>query len=137
MGRRNAVKSLLNSGESVLASGSISGSVDVRTDLPGSYDLLEVHLTNQRLLCLDALARQPALVWWSWLEHLQSVHAEVRWQNRVVNRGRETIVTLHSGSGDRVVWAHNHVVDGRRRTARFVEALERSIGAPPAPWGAR
>lgn len=122
-----AIQAFLEPGEQVLGSCAATGSVDIAVDLPPNGRMLQAYLSSQRLLFVDHAARQPRLVWWTWLDEVRRVDIEVRWQNRVVNRGRETIVSLHMHDGRTITHGHIHHIDGLRKTKRFTEAVAQAV----------
>ncbi|MFT7648324.1 MAG: hypothetical protein ACI8Y4_003076 [Candidatus Poriferisodalaceae bacterium] len=97
----------------------MSGSVDVATDVPERG--LSAVLTNERVLFFGSTGAN--LFWWVGLDQIVNLVAELRWQNRVLNRGRETILTFQLTNGERFVGSSVHVVENKRRTDKFHRAV--------------
>ena len=121
------VERFLEPGEQVVQSCTVSGSVDVTVDLPGRGRIMWAFITSDRLLFVDHAARPPKLAWWTWLDEISRVDVTVRWQQRVANRGRETIVTLQMVNGRHITCGHIHHMDGRRKTKRFTDTLTDAV----------
>ncbi|MCP3938401.1 MAG: hypothetical protein GY708_23890 [Actinomycetia bacterium] len=82
--------------------------------------------TSHRVLFL-AGRRLDQLYWSVDLRHIESVETPVRWQNGVINKGRETVLVFRFRDGSNLAVATIHVVEGRRAIKRFVADLQASV----------
>ncbi len=114
----------MSPGESTVNQLTLTGSRDIRTDTP--EDGLTAVLTSHRVLFL-AGRRLEQLYWSVDLRHIASVETPVRWQNGVINKGRETVLVFRFGDGSSFTVATIHVVEGRRAIKRFVADLQASV----------
>lgn len=121
----------LSPGEHKLAQLIISGSRDIPSDVPEKG--LQAVLTNHRVIFFDGVGAARDIYWWFQLDQLASLDTVVEWQRGVLNKGRESMLVFRLRDGQTFEAPVIHVVEPRRRVAKFEQAVRDAAARADRP----